>query len=149
MSGNLNRVDLIGRLTRDPEIRRSQAGNPICNINLATNESWRDKTTGERKDKAEFHRIVIFDEKLCEIAEKYLRKGSLAYFSGQIQTRKWTDQSGADKYTTEVVLQQYRGALVMLDGKPESASTPKQEGTPGYTKPEPSPPQDLDDEIPF
>jgi len=118
---SVNKVILIGNLGRDPEIRSTQDGTKIANLSLATSESWKDKNTGERREKSEWHRVVIFGP-LAEIAEKYLRKGSKVYVEGQIQTRKWTDQSGQDKYTTEIVLQRYRGELVMLDGKPEQTA---------------------------
>ncbi len=147
MSGSLNKVMLIGNLGRDPEIRSTQDGNKIANLSVATSESWKDKNTGERKEKTEWHRVVIFDEKLSEIAEKYLRKGSKVYLEGQLQTRKWQDQSGADKYSTEIVLQRYRGVLTMLSDKPEDK--PASGGTPGYTRPEPTPGPDPEDDIPF
>ena len=116
MAGSVNKVILIGNLGRDPEVRTLQNGNKVANLNLATSESWRDKASGERKEKTEWHRVVIFGS-LADIAEKYLKKGSKVYVSGSLQTRKWTDQSGAEKYTTEVVLQGYGGELTMLDGK--------------------------------
>jgi single-strand DNA-binding protein len=116
MAGSVNKVILIGNLGRDPEIRTMQNGNKVANLNIATSESWRDKSTGERKEKTEWHRVVIFGN-LADIAEKYLKKGSKVYVSGSLQTRKWTDQSGTEKYTTEVVLQGYGGELTMLDGK--------------------------------
>ncbi len=116
MAGSVNKVILIGNLGRDPEVRTLQNGNKVANLNLATSESWRDKASGERKEKTEWHRVVIFGQ-LADIAEKYLKKGSKVYVSGSLQTRKWTDQSGAEKYTTEVVLQGYGGELTMLDGK--------------------------------
>ena len=148
MAGSVNKVILIGHLGRDPEIRSTQDGRKIANLSLATSESWKDKNTGERRERSEWHRVVIFGP-LAEIAEKYLRKGSKVYLEGALQTRKWQDQSGQDKYTTEVVLQQYRGELVMLDGKPEGDRAPKQESVPGYSPPEPTLPQELEDEIPF
>ena len=116
MAGSVNKVILIGNLGADPEIRRTQDGRPVANLRVATSESWRDKATGERKEKTEWHRVVIFNERLVEIAEKYLRKGSKIYVEGALQTRKWTDNTGAEKYTTEVVLQRFRGELTMLDG---------------------------------
>ncbi len=116
MAGSVNKVILIGNLGRDPEVRTLQNGNKVANLNLATSESWKDKSTGERKEKTEWHRVVIFGS-LADIAEKYLKKGSKVYVSGSLQTRKWTDQSGAEKYTTEVVLQGFGGELTMLDGK--------------------------------
>lgn len=118
---SVNKVILIGNLGRDPEIRSTQDGTKIANLSLATSESWKDKNTGDRREKSEWHRVVIFGP-LAEIAEKYLHKGSKIYVEGQIQTRKWTDQTGQDKYTTEIVLQRYRGELVMMDGKPEQTA---------------------------
>jgi single-strand DNA-binding protein len=115
MAGSVNKVILIGNLGRDPEVRTMQNGNPVVNLSLATSESWRDKNSGERREKTEWHRVVIFDERLAEVAQKYLRKGSKIYIEGQLQTRKWTDPSGIEKYSTEVVLQRYRGELTMLD----------------------------------
>src|SRR6185369_13904907 len=116
MAGSLNKVMLIGNLGRDPEVRTMQNGGKVANISIATSESWRDKATGEKKEKTEWHRVVIFGN-LADIAEKYLKKGSKVYVSGSLQTRKWTDQSGQEKYTTEVVLQGFGGELTMLDGK--------------------------------
>ena len=116
---SVNKVILIGNLGRDPEIRSLQSGNKVCNLSLATSERWRDKNSGEMLKKSEWHRIVIFDEKLCDVAEKYLHKGSKVYLEGALQTRKWKDQSGEDKYSTEVVLQRFGGKLVMLDSKGE------------------------------
>ena len=119
MAGSVNKVILIGNLGADPEIRRTQDGRPIANLSVATSESWRDKNTGERREKTEWHRVVIFNEGLCKIAENYLKKGSKVYIEGQLQTRKWQDQSGQDKYSTEVVLQGFNGNLTMLDGRSE------------------------------
>jgi single-strand DNA-binding protein len=115
MAGSVNKVILIGNLGADPEIRRTQDGRPVANLRLATSESWRDKATGERKEKTEWHRVVIFNENLCKIAEQYLKKGSKVFIEGQLQTRKWQDQSGQDRYSTEVVLQGFRGELTLLD----------------------------------
>ncbi len=117
MAGSINKVILIGNLGKDPEIRRTQDGKPIANLSIATSESWRDKNTGERKEKTEWHRVVIFSEALCKVAEQYLKKGAKVYLEGALQTRKWTDQAGVEKYSTEVVLQGFGGALTMLDGK--------------------------------
>jgi len=119
MAGSVNKVILIGNLGADPDIKRTQDGRPIANLSVATSESWRDKNTGERREKTEWHRVVIFNEGLCKIAENYLKKGSKVYIEGQLQTRKWTDQSGQDKYSTEVVLQGFNGNLTMLDGRSE------------------------------
>jgi single-strand DNA-binding protein len=116
MAGSVNKVILIGNLGKDPEVRSMQNGGKVANLSIATSETWRDKASGERKEKTEWHRVVIFGN-LAEIAEKYLKKGSKVYVSGSLQTRKWTDQSGAEKYSTEVVLQGYGGELTMLDGK--------------------------------
>ena len=117
MAGSVNKVILVGNLGRDPEIRSTQDGTRVANLSVATSESWRDKASGERKERTEWHRVAIFNEKLVEIAEKYLRKGSKIYVEGALQTRKWTDQSGQEKYTTEVVLQRFRGELTMLEGR--------------------------------
>ena len=117
MAGSVNKVILVGNLGKDPEIRRTQDGRPIANLSVATSESWRDKATGERKEKTEWHRVVIFNEGLCKVAEQYLKKGAKVYIEGQLQTRKWTDQSGAEKYSTEVVLQGFNSNLTMLDGR--------------------------------
>jgi single-strand DNA-binding protein len=116
MAGSVNKVILVGNLGRDPEIRSTQDGIRIANLNLATSESWRDRVSGERKERTEWHRVVIFNERLVEVAEKYLKKGSKIYVEGALQTRKWTDQQGQEKYSTEVVLQRFRGELTMLDG---------------------------------
>jgi len=117
MAGSVNKVILVGNLGADPEIRRTQDGRPIANLSIATSESWRDKNTGERRDKTEWHRVVIFSEGLCKVAENYLRKGSKVYLEGQLQTRKWQDQQGQDRYSTEVVLQGFSSNLTMLDGR--------------------------------
>jgi single-strand DNA-binding protein len=121
MAGSVNKVILVGNLGRDPEIRSTQDGMRIANLNLATSESWRDKMSGERKEKTEWHRVVIFNERLTELAEKYLRKGSKVYVEGALQTRKWTDNAGVEKYSTEVVLTRFRGELTMLDGARDGA----------------------------
>src|SRR5205807_1247305 len=115
MAGSVNKVILVGNLGKDPEIRRTQDGRPIANLSVATSETWRDKTSGERKEKTEWHRVVIFSEGLCKIAEQYLKKGSKVYLEGQLQTRKYTDKDGNEKYSTEVVLQGFNSALTMLD----------------------------------
>lgn len=116
MSGSVNKVILIGNLGADPDIKRTQDGRPIANLSIATSESWRDKNTGERRERTEWHKVVIFSEGLCKVAESYLRKGAKVYLEGQLQTRKWQDQSGNDRYSTEVVLQGFAGTLTMLDG---------------------------------
>lgn len=122
MAGSVNKVILVGNLGRDPEVRHTQDGKPIVNLSIATSESWRDRNSGERKEKTEWHRVVIFNEALAKVAEQYLKKGSTVYIEGQLQTRKYTDQSGAEKYSTEVVLQNFRGELTMLGGRPGSES---------------------------
>jgi len=156
MAGSVNKVILIGNLGRDPETRNMQDGNPVVNMSIATSESWRDRNSGERRERTEWHRVVIFNEKLAEIAQKYLRKGSTVYIEGQLQTRKWTDQSGQEKYSTEVVLQRFRGELTMLGSRGDSAgggdyavgnemmdATETGGAISGSTS------KDLDDEIPF
>ncbi|MER2266349.1 single-stranded DNA-binding protein [Methylobacterium oxalidis] len=117
MAGSVNKVILVGNLGRDPETRRLASGDPVVNLRLATSESWKDKMSGERKEKTEWHSVVIYNENLARVAEQYLRKGSKVYVEGQLQTRKWTDNSGVEKYTTEVVLQRFRGELTILDGR--------------------------------
>ena len=117
MAGSVNKVILVGNLGKDPEIRRTQDGRPIANLSIATSETWRDKATGERKEKTEWHRVVIFNEGLCKVAEQYLKKGAKVYIEGALQTRKWTDQAGVEKYSTEVVLQGFNSALTMLDAR--------------------------------
>ncbi|MFD2207494.1 single-stranded DNA-binding protein [Kiloniella antarctica] len=117
MAGSVNKVILVGNLGRDPEIRSMQSGQRVANLNIATSESWKDKSSGERRDKTEWHRVVIFNDRLVDVAEKFLRKGSKVYLEGSLQTRKWTDNSGVEKYTTEIVLQNFRGELTMLDGR--------------------------------
>jgi single-strand DNA-binding protein len=117
MAGSVNKVILVGNLGRDPEVRSTQDGTKVANLSLATSETWRDRNTGERRERTEWHRVVIFNERLAEVAEKYLRKGSKIYVEGQLQTRKWTDQNGQDRYSTEVVLQRFRGELTMLDSR--------------------------------
>jgi single-strand DNA-binding protein len=163
MAGSVNKVILIGNLGRDPEIRSTQDGMRIANLSIATSESWRDKASGERKERTEWHRVVIFNDKLVEIVEKYLKKGAKVYLEGALQTRKWTDNSGQERYTTEVVLQRYRGELTMLDtrgggggGAGYAESAPAEEfaaagaGSGGGGRSERrAPVQELDDEIPF
>jgi single-strand DNA-binding protein len=156
MAGSVNKVILIGNLGADPEVRRTQDGKPIVNLRVATSDTWRDKATGERRERTEWHRVVIFNDNLVKVAENYLRKGSKVYIEGALQTRKFQDQSGAERQMTEVVLQKFRGELTMLDGKGEGggsrdegefggyASGPKQASGPKETFT-----ADLDDEIPF
>lgn len=117
MAGSVNKVILVGNLGRDPEVRTSQSGSKIVQLSVATSESWKDRATGERKERSEWHRVVIFNEHHADVAERFLKKGAKVYLEGALQTRKWTDQSGQEKYTTEVVLQQYRGELTLLDSK--------------------------------
>jgi single-strand DNA-binding protein len=117
VAGSVNKVILVGNLGRDPEIRSLQDGTKVANLSVATSENWRDKDSGERRERTEWHRVVIFNDRLADIVEKYLRKGSKVYLEGQLQTRKWTGQDGQDRYTTEVVLQRYRGELTMLDSR--------------------------------
>lgn len=119
MAGSVNKVILVGNLGADPEIRRTQDGRPICNLRIATSESWRDRNSGERREKTEWHRVVIFNEGLCKVAEQYLRKGAKVYIEGQLQTRKWQNQQGQDQYSTEIVLQGFNSSLTMLDGRGE------------------------------
>lgn len=123
MAGSVNKVTLVGNLGRDPEVRSTQDGMKIVQLSVATSESWRDKASGERKDKTEWHRVVIFNERLAETAEKYLRKGSKIYVEGSLSTRKWTDKDGAEKYTTEIVLSRFKGELTMLDGPSKEAGS--------------------------
>ena len=117
MAGSVNKVILVGNLGRDPEVRSMQDGRSMVNMSVATSDTWRDRQTGERKERTEWHRVVIFNEKLAEVAQKYVRKGSKIYVEGQLSTRKWTDQSGQERYTTEVVIPRFGGALTMLDGR--------------------------------
>jgi single-strand DNA-binding protein len=168
MAGSVNKVILIGNLGADPEIRRTQDGRPIANLRLATSESWKDKNTGERREKTEWHRVVIFNENLCRIAEQYLKKGSKVFIEGALQTRKWQDQSGQDKYSTEVVLQGFRGELTLLDragaggggsgsGSDAGADEGGEFGSPGPTRKVAATAgaarggagADMDDELPF
>jgi single-strand DNA-binding protein len=166
MAGSVNKVILVGNLGRDPEIRSTQDGMRIANLRVATSENWRDKVSGERKERTEWHSVVIFNERLTEIAEKYLRKGSKVYIEGALQTRKWTDNSGQERYTTEVVLQRFRGELTMLDGARGAGGPPMEGGydegyvgggfadeprASGPTTPSRgrTPVNDLDDDIPF
>lgn len=146
---SLNRVMLIGNLGADPEIKRTQDGRPIANMRIATSESWRDKSTGERKEKTEWHRIVVFNEGLCKVVEQYLKKGSKVYIEGQLQTRKWTDKEGVDRYSTEIVLQAFSGKIVMLDRRNGGGDDVDESEPSQRTSSRESRRQDLDDEIPF
>ena len=165
MAGSINKVTLVGNLGRDPEVRTTQEGSKIVNLSLATSERWKDRSTGEQRERTEWHRVVIFNENLGRIAEQYLRKGSTCYIEGQLQTRKWTDQQGAEKYTTEVVLQRYRGELTLLGargestmgggdfGSDQSSYSPASSDTTRSPSTSNPPPMrntvDLDDDIPF
>jgi single-strand DNA-binding protein len=165
MAGSVNKVILVGNLGKDPDVRHTQDGKAIVNLSLATTDSWRDKASGERKEKTEWHRVVIFNENIAKVAEQYLKKGSQVYIEGQLQTRKWTDKDGVEKYSTEVVLQNYGGQLTMLGGKPggggDSAgsgfgggdefgsSSPMDKPRGGAAAARPSFSRDLDDEVPF
>lgn len=163
MAGSVNKVILVGNLGKDPEIRQTQDGKEIAHLTLATSETWKDRGTGERKERTEWHRVVIFNEGLTNVAKNYLRKGAKVYIEGQLQTRKWVDQSGQEKYTTEVVLQNYNGSLTMLDSKGSGGSNQgggydQSQGSGGGNYGAPSEhagaaparsAPDLDDEIPF
>ncbi|HEX7006385.1 MAG TPA: single-stranded DNA-binding protein [Alphaproteobacteria bacterium] len=156
MAGSVNKVILVGNLGRDPEVRQTQDGSPVVNLSVATSETWRDKASGERRERTEWHRVVIFNERLAEIAQRYLKKGSKVYVEGQLQTRKWTDQSGQERYTTEVVLSRFRGDLTMLDGRgAESVGNDygngngPSGGTGGGGRAPGGGAPDFDDEIPF
>jgi len=146
MSGSVNKVIIVGRLVRDPEARSFQNGGKVVSLRVATSDTWRDKASGEKKERSEFHSVAIFNEGICKIAEQYLRKGSKVYIEGQLETRKWQDQSGADKYTTEIVLRPYRGELTLLDG-PSGAERQEQRHEEPQTR---GPVDDLDgDDLPF
>ena len=165
MAGSVNKVIIIGNLGQDPEVRNFPSGGKVCNFSVATSENWKDRNTGERRERTEWHRVSITSEPLVRVAEQYLRKGSKVYLEGQLETRKWQDQSGQDKYTTEVVLRPYRSELTMLDGRSDGGQGGGQDGSQGggqgssymtdqsggqeagYSSPTPS--VDLDDEIPF
>lgn len=164
MAGSVNKVIIVGNLGRDPEVRSFSNGGKVCNLRIATSENWKDRNTGERRERTEWHSVAIFSEPLANLAEQYLRKGSKVYIEGQLETRKWQDQSGQDRYTTEVVLRPYRGELTMLDsrsgdGGGYGAQQGGYGGAPAYgpaddmgppsSGPAPAPSRDLDDEIPF
>ena len=148
MAGSVNKVILVGNLGKDPEVRRMTSGDPVVNLSVATSETWRDKASGEKKEKTEWHRVVIFNKNLADVAEKYLRKGSKVYVEGQLQTRKWTDKDGAEKYSTEVVLQNFNGTLVMLDGR-SGGEGGGRERVGASESPASFQRDELDDEIPF
>ena len=149
MAGSVNKVILVGNLGRDPEVRRTQANDAIVNLSVATSENWRDKQTGERREKTEWHRVVIFNENLAKVAENYLRKGSKVYLEGQLQTRKYTDKDGAEKYSTEVVLSRFRGDLVLLDSRGDRENAPARNGGMTHEAPASFERNEMDDEIPF
>ncbi len=158
MAGSVNKVILVGNLGRDPEIRSTQDGTRVANLSLATSESWRDKNSGERRERTEWHRVVVFNDRLVDVCERFLKKGSKIYIEGALQTRKWTDQSGAEKYTTEVVLQKFRGELTMLGGRGDGGGMSRGGdddyssgfSTGGANKPSgPKESYDLNDDIPF
>ena len=149
MAGSVNKVILVGNLGKDPEVRRMQSGDAVVNLSLATSETWRDKSSGERKEKTEWHRVVIFNKNLADVAEKYLRKGSKVYVEGQLQTRKWTDKDGQEKYSTEVVLQNFRGELTMLDGRGGEGGGGGGGGRGASEAPASFQRDEMDDEIPF
>jgi len=165
MAGSVNKVILVGNLGRDPEVRRLNNGEPVVNLSIATSETWRDKASGERKERTEWHKVVIFNENLAKIAEQYLKKGSTVYLEGQLQTRKYTDKDGAEKYTTEVVLQRYRGELTLLGGRGQGGGDSDEGGSVGYSgggrggdfgrsspmdrQPAPAGRGAMDDDIPF
>jgi single-strand DNA-binding protein len=172
MAGSVNKVILVGNLGRDPEVRTLQSGSKVVNLSVATSETWNDRQSGERKERTEWHRVVIYNERLADVAERFLRKGSKIYLEGALETRKWTDQAGVEKFSTEVVLRAFRGELTMLDGRGEGGGATSDGGGGGYAPPRESrgpgparqergargstgpswePPKggDLDDEIPF
>lgn len=151
MAGSVNKVILVGNLGADPEIRRTQDGRPIANLRIATSDSWRDKNSSERREKTEWHRVVVFNEGLCKVIEQYVKKGSKVYIEGALQTRKWVDQAGVEKYSTEIVLQGFNSVLTMLDGRKGGHSDDAGEESTGgkHEVGASSFAQDLDDEIPF
>jgi single-strand DNA-binding protein len=161
MAGSVNKVILVGNLGADPEVRRLGSGEPVVNLRVATSESWRDKQSGERREKTEWHTVVIFNENLAKVAEQYLKKGSKVYLEGQLQTRKWQDKTGADRYTTEIVIQRYRGEMTLLDGRGEGSGGGEGGGGGDFGRSAPMERRpamaaggggrgpDLDDDIPF
>lgn len=159
MAGSVNKVILVGNLGNKPDVRVMQSGGKVCNLSIATSESWKDKNTGERKEKTEWHRVVVFNEALVRVCDQYLDKGSKVYIEGQLETRKWTDQSGVEKYSTEIVLRPYRGELAMLDGRSGASSggygeqanygAPAGGAAPAHASAAPAPMDELEDEIPF
>lgn len=160
MAGSVNKVILVGNLGKDPEVRTMQSGDKVVNLSLATSESWKDKKSGERKEKTEWHRVVVFNQGLVNVCENYLKKGAKVYIEGQLETRKWTDQSGQEKYSTEIVLRPYRGEITMLDSRgnggqqqngyqPHSGSPGEYGASDGYRETAQSTKDDFADEIPF
>lgn len=159
MAGSVNKVILVGNLGRDPEVRTMNSGDKVVNLSVATSETWKDKTTGERKEKTEWHRVVVFNDNIAKVCENYLKKGSTVYIEGSLQTRKWTDQSGVEKYSTEIVLQRFNGVLTMLGGRSDGDRERQDERTggggndddysAGFAKPGPKMTYDLSDDIPF
>jgi single-strand DNA-binding protein len=142
MAGSVNKVILIGNVGKDPEVRSTQGGKKVVTLNVATSETWKDRNSGERQERVEWHRVVVFNERLAEVAEKYVRKGSKVYIEGSLQTRKWTDQAGAERHSTEIVLQQFRGEITLLDSRPrdDDRGGDQAAGNAGGS---------FDDEIPF
>jgi single-strand DNA-binding protein len=157
MAGSVNKVMLIGNLGKDPEVKTMQNGSKVCNLSIATSESWKDKATGERKEKTEWHRVVVFNENIINVCESYLKKGAKVFVEGQLETRKWTDQAGIEKYSTEVVLRQYRGELTMLDSRGNGGSNdntgvqsaPQAAAGGGQWQQQPTGGNEFDDDIPF
>lgn len=156
MVGSINKVILVGNLGAEPKVANTQSGSKIVNLNIATSDSWKDKLSGERKERTEWHRVVIFNAQLAEIAERYLKKGSKVYLEGQLQTRKWEDSAGQEKYTTEIVLQNFGGTLVLLDGRGDGAPaggndvfSGSSSSSSGWDNSPAATPADLDDDIPF
>lgn len=148
MSGSINKAIIVGNVGRDPEIRYTRAGDKIANLTVATSETWKDKQSGERKEKTEWHRVSVFDPNIADVIERYVTKGSQVYIEGQIQTRKWTDQSGQDRYTTEIVLQRFRGSLALLDGRGSGGERKEPQRAAAVARNN-APADDLNDEIPF
>lgn len=153
MSGSVNKAIIVGNLGRDPEVRTMQNGDKVVGFSVATSERWKDRQSGEKKERTEWHRASVFNQHLADVAEKYLRKGSKVYIEGQLQTRKWTDQQGQERFTTEIVLAKFRGELTMLSGRDEDAGTSRQDygGGTGISRPQQpaASGDDLDDDIPF
>jgi single-strand DNA-binding protein len=150
MAGSVNKVILVGNLGADPEVRTTNDGRAIANLRLATSESWKDKSTGEKRERTDWHRVVIYNDNLAKIAERYLKKGSKVYIEGQLQTKKWQDQSGQDRYTTEVALQNFRGELTLLDHPSSNEGRGRSDDNFGHSQSAPAKPKpEMDDEVPF